>query len=176
MNQVKNEDWVEGDLYFDFSKAIQVTNFDRSGMGHHLSVYKLKAVDFILEDKETYYFIEVKDPNNPKIPLAHQEKNKEEFLKDNLSKKLLKKFEDSLFFQSMDTGIPNKKFLYIILLCLNNIDVTVHFPTLKDELIATNPILIGGKKGWKKGFDIIFLNLELWNKYFPKYPVVRLSD
>ena len=53
----------EGDLRFDFSKAVNAKKFDDSS--HGLS-YCMKAVDFIVELEDRILFVEAKDPQHPK--------------------------------------------------------------------------------------------------------------
>lgn len=53
----------EGDLEFNFQDSINAIKFD--GSSHGLS-HCMKAVDFIVEYKDYYAFIEIKDPSNPK--------------------------------------------------------------------------------------------------------------
>lgn len=174
----RNPEWIEGDLYFDFSKAKLAINFDNSGRGNKLTHLEgFKSIDFILEDEDLYLFLEIKDLDNHNIPGEYKEKNISQFLSQDLTTMLLKKFDDSLFYQSMEEGIPNKKFLYVVLFCLTHpsFDRLVHFTTLRDSIFMKKPSLKGGRTGWKKGFDIIFLNIEQWNSAFPQYPVLRLS-
>ncbi|MCT8791688.1 hypothetical protein KZ389_02365, partial [Glaesserella parasuis] len=63
----EQKDWIEGDLYFDFSNADKTLNFDNGGKGHGLQRV-FKSVDFIVEDKDTYYLIEIKNPEDTNIP------------------------------------------------------------------------------------------------------------
>lgn len=170
-----NQEWIEGDLYFDFSKADYAINFDRSGFGHGLS-HLFKSVDFVIEDKNHLMFIEIKDPENSHIP----EKNKAKALKQfstklqsgKLYEDLLLKLKDSLIFQSLDKGISSKKFIYIIFIGMQQLD-TAMLANLKDSFIRHHPIL---SYHWGKPFEVIFLNFEHWNRLLINYPVIRREN
>ena len=62
----------EGNLQFDFSAYSLVERFDDK----QINPYGMKAVDFVAEDDECLYFIEVKDYQNPK---ATEERRKADY-------------------------------------------------------------------------------------------------
>ena len=62
----------EGNLQFDFSAYSLVERFD----DRQINPYGMKAVDFVAEDDECLYFIEVKDYQNPK---ATEERRKADY-------------------------------------------------------------------------------------------------
>lgn len=167
-----NPEWVEGDLYFDFSKADYAINFDRSGQGHGLS-HLLKSVDFIVEDKNHLFFIEIKDPENRNIPQNSREKAMKSFSKKlssgNINEQLLKKFTDSLIFQSLNKGISDKKLIYAIFIGISKLDPAL-LSNLKDNFKNSSNIL---SNQWSKPFEIAFFNFDSWNRYFTHYPVNR---
>lgn len=168
----QDQDWVEGDLYFDFSKADYVIHLDKSGKGHGLS-HLLKAVDFIVEDKGNLFFIEIKNPENSRIPLSHKEESRRKFSKqmesNKLNETLLKKFTDSLIFQSLNKGIPEKKFIYAVFIGLSELD-PVLLSNLKDKFKNSSDVL---RNDWLKPFEIAFFNFDSWNRFFIHYPVSR---
>lgn len=157
-----NREWVEGDLYFDFSKANYSVNFDKSGKGHGLQQI-LSSVDFIVEDENICYFIEVKDPESHHIPenqrLEKREKFKEELQTEVLRKKLLEKFFDSISFQSLYKGFPSKKLVYAIIVGLSNLN--------KAEMLGLKMVIEKKIRGisWSNPFDIFVFNIESWNKH-----------
>ncbi|WP_053067689.1 hypothetical protein [Muribacter muris] len=180
-----NEDWIEGDLYFDFSNAKRAVNFDNGGKGHGLNDI-LKAVDFIVEDDKNYYLIEVKNPENSRIPNDRKELEKNKFremLKGEDKKdkkkvlefylKLIGKFIDSLIFETFSRGIPNKKIKYVILICISSLDDR-QLSQLKDDFVNSDKkfkrIYEGPSKGEYKPksskdnwFEVLFFNFESWN-------------
>lgn len=165
-----NPEWIEGNLYFDFSKADYVINFDRSGYGHKLS-HLLKSVDFIVEDKKHLFFIEIKNPENSKIPQNDKANEMRKFSKKlesgNLNEQLLKKFTDSLIFQSLEKGISDKKLIYAIFIGMSELD-PVLLSNLKDNFKHSSHIL---SNKWSKPFEIAFFNFKSWNRFFTHYPV-----
>ncbi|MDP0372317.1 hypothetical protein Q7Y31_04395 [Glaesserella parasuis] len=171
--------WIEGDLYFDFSNADKTLNFDNGGKGHGLQRV-FKSVDFIVEDKDTYYLIEIKNPEDTNIPekmKARQiESFKEKLKNQTLHKDLYKKFIGSLLFQSLQEGIPKKKFVYAIYLGLSNLDEAM-LSQMKDDFIRSRPLIkeIANFR-WNKGFAIQFFNFKTWNINFPQFKVVRTKD
>lgn len=192
-----NQEWIEGDLYFDFSKATRAVNFDNGGRGHGLQSI-LKSVDFIIEDDKNYYLMEIKNPENSKIKEEFKEALREEYLSKLLSiiniekigrnivgnnsklpSDLIKKFEDSLIFESLNTGVPNKKIIYLIFIGLSQLDST-QLSTLRDK-IKTDELFrgpkIGDKSGWKKPLDVLFFNFESWNDsiFGEKFPVQKIT-
>ena len=62
----------EGELIFQFPEEVSCERFD--GPEHGLSNRKMKAVDFILDAEDSYYFLEVKDPNHTKAKKKNQTK------------------------------------------------------------------------------------------------------
>ena len=60
MNKILNE----GNLQFDFSGFEIVERFD----DNEINAYGMKAVDFVVENENCAYFIEVKDFQHPKAP------------------------------------------------------------------------------------------------------------
>lgn len=172
---VLNENWREGDLSFDFSRANYVINFDKSGKGHGLS-HIFKAVDFIVEDQNSVLFIEIKNPENSKIPEDQKTKQKEDFENKLQSSKLYsdlnKKLQDSLIFQGLNEGIPKKKLIYAVFIGLDQLE-EVQLSNLKDEFIKKHPIL---KHQWKKPFSVLFFNFNSWNKYINYYPISRIVE
>ncbi|WP_319926544.1 hypothetical protein [Xenorhabdus littoralis] len=55
-------EWIEGDLYFDFSKAQSVKKLDAKGTDGHGLSHLLKSVDFVVEWSNQLWLIEIKDP------------------------------------------------------------------------------------------------------------------
>lgn len=159
---IQNQDWIEGNLYFDFSKADYSVNFDKSGKGHGLQQI-LSSVDFIVEDEKICYFIEVKNPESRHIPenlrIEKIEKFKEELQTEVLKKKLLEKFFDSISFQSLYKGFPSKKLVYAIIICISNLT--------EAEMLGLKTAIEKKIRGisWSNPFDILVFNIESWNRH-----------
>ena len=61
--------WLdEGNLLFEFPAFISAERFDNI----KINAYGMKAVDFVAEDVDSLYFIEVKDYQNPDAPPEHR--------------------------------------------------------------------------------------------------------
>lgn len=171
-----NSEWIEGDLYFDFSNTIYAENFELSGKGHGLSDL-LKAVDFIVEDNTEYYLIEVKNPENSKIPAKHLEEIRQKYLQrvktGQINADLFIKLRDSLIFQSLNKGIPNKNMIYVVFIGLSSLDSAMLL-AIKEDFIRHSRLLSGPKGKWKKGFHVLFLNFESWNAHLGKFKVKKI--
>jgi hypothetical protein len=112
-----NADWMEGDIYFDFSKAQSVLSLDNHGRGHGMNQW-MKAVDFVVEWEDAYWLVEVKDPEHSRIPAQHRDTRKNHFLEKIDSKSLIyaelfPKFIDSLIYLGLNRGIPQKPLRYL---------------------------------------------------------------
>ncbi|MEO5368579.1 MAG: hypothetical protein H7833_00740 [Magnetococcus sp. DMHC-1] len=166
--------WQEGDLFFDFSKADSVIKLD--GPDHGLSHLRIKSVDFVVEWPDGYWLIEVKDPENSQIPEEKKISEKCAFLKKLQSKYLFEdlhvKFMDSLFYLSLDQGIPKKPLYYFILIGISHLKPSM-LKVLTQEMLAHHECLKGPKRGWSKGFSIAIFNLAAWRKHLPRCPVTR---
>lgn len=167
------DNWQEGDLCFDFSSAETVIKLD--GAAHGLSHF-MKAVDFVVEWPDQFWLIEVKDPEDPAIPMEHQSNQKQCFA-DSLqsgtliAENLFPKFRDSLLYLGMDRGIPAKPMRYLVLICLASLEPP-QLQGLADSLYKTN-WLTRPKPGWSKHFSVLALNLTQWNRALPHCPVTR---
>lgn len=173
------DDWQEGDLYFDFREAKSVISLDKHGRGHGLT-HVMKAVDFVVEWDDQFWLIEVKNPENSKIPREHRDQAKQEFFnkiesRSLISSELFPKFIDSLVYLGLDSGIPTKPMRYLTLIALASL-TPVQCSTLSDALLShSKSLLHGPKNGWSKGFSVHLFNLELWNRALPFCPVTRIG-
>lgn len=173
-----NNDWKEGNLYFDFSGAISVISFDNHGLGHGMSGV-MKAVDFVVEWSDQFWLVEVKDPENSNIPLDHRDKQRIDFFEKIKSKSLIyaelfPKFIDSLIYLGLNCGIPAKPMRYLTLIGLSSLTPEV-LTVLSDTLERHyDGCLKGPDGGWSKGFSTKIFNLALWNREFPDCPVTRI--
>ncbi|MFM5425238.1 hypothetical protein ACET8S_20735 [Aeromonas veronii] len=175
----QNAQWVENDLYFDFSKAVSAFKLDEDGKdGHGLSCF-LKSVDFIVQWENQFWLIEVKDPENGKIPAQHRSHQLKSFKNDLesntlIEKHLFPKLRDSLIYLGMNNGIPNISMRYICLIAVGSLGVA-ELSGLKQALWNTEWVK-GPARGWSKNFDIQCLNIEQWNKHLKNCPITRISE
>lgn len=172
----EHSEWVEKDLFFDFSRAQYAFKLDDSN--HGLS-HCLKSVDFVVEWTNQLWLVEAKDPEDGKIPEQHRQHQKEQFLNDLssrvlIAKHLFPKFRDSLIYLGLNQGIVTKPMRYISLIGLNTLD-SAQLNGLKDS-VWEHEWMSGPKKGWKKSFDVQVFNVEQWNRLLPQCPITRISE
>jgi hypothetical protein len=174
-----NHQWVENDLYFDFSKAKSAFKLDQSGHdGHGLSNF-FKSVDFVVEWDNQFWLIEVKDPENGKIPARYKNEKQREFKSDIQSDKLIEKhlfpkFRDSLIYLSLDQGIPKLPLRYISLIGLESLE-PAELSALKSAL-WDKEWMKGPVRGWAKSFDVQCMNVSQWNRLLTQCPITRISQ
>ncbi|MBF0124376.1 MAG: hypothetical protein HQL60_03465 [Magnetococcales bacterium] len=175
-----NPDWIEGDIHFDFSKARSVLSLDHHGRGHGLNRL-MKAVDFVVEWEDAFWLVEVKDPDQSKIPSQHRDTQQSDFLEKMRSRSLIHaelfpKFIDSLIYLGLDRGIPAKPLRYLTLIGMTGLDPS-YFTNLSAALLQHHDGCLRGPQpnGWAKGFSAHLFNLELWNRKFPDCPVTRVG-
>ncbi|MEO5367189.1 MAG: hypothetical protein H7831_12745 [Magnetococcus sp. WYHC-3] len=175
-----NPDWTEGDIQFDFSKARTVISLDQHGRGHGLS-HVLKSVDFVVEWDNDFWLIEVKDPENARIPVEHRKEQQQAFGKKMSSRSLIHaelfpKFIDSLIFLGLDRGIPPKPMKYLTLIAMADLGPAQLGP-LQDALKNHHERCLLGPapRGWSKGFSVFMFTLELWNERFPHCRATRVA-
>ena len=111
---------TENDLSFDFSKAVAVNKLDDI-IGESSFSSGLKSVDFIVEWEKSFWFVEVKDPFDPKIPLKHQKTQEKNFSAKLQSNKLFAeelgpKLKDSFFYCFLENLIFSEKSLHYLAL------------------------------------------------------------
>jgi len=113
----------EGNLQFDFSSFLAAERFDN----RQNNPYGMKAVDFIAEDAECLFFIEVKDFQNPRAPEFRRKEDYEMLIAAGTEKKPLfalemgAKIKDSLLRKySLDEKIT-KKVVYLLLINLDKL-------------------------------------------------------
>ena len=162
--------FIEKDLEFDFSDAINALQFDDTTFHGHSS---MKRVDFISEHDDFYRFIEVKDPDLP----AATEENKANFLVDLNSGKLLNsfagKYRDSLLFRHLE-GKSDKPVDYIVLLSMSSLDPAMLLNKI-DLLHRDIPLNHNAWTG-NSARSCVILNLEQYKIRFGETSVRRLSE
>jgi hypothetical protein len=174
-----NRQWVENDLYFDFSKARSAFKLDEAGSaGHGLSNF-FKSVDFVVEWSNQFWLVEIKDPDNGAIPEQHRPKQlikfheqlKSGYLIDN---HLFPKLRDSLIYLGLERGVPNLPMKYISLIGMESLD-PAELSGLKHSLWMKDWVK-GPAKGWTKNFEVHCMNVHLWNKHLVNCPITRISQ
>ena len=164
----------EEGLQIEFPNGTNVRKFD-DNTTHGLS-HCMKAVDFIVELKDRYYFIEFKDPDNPKALQKQQDEWDISLINKSLHMKLTYKYRDS-FLYLWATDSIDKPVFYLVLLCRESL-TEYEMMHQKDKLAKILPTAKTSKHLFKRNFveDCEVFNLKTWNKRFPKYPISRITE
>ncbi|MBF0562736.1 MAG: hypothetical protein HQL37_12095 [Alphaproteobacteria bacterium] len=160
---------VEIDGYkIDFTDAIDAFVFDeRDESKEHFHKAPMKAVDIIAEFEGAYVFVELKDYDED---TSHGSRYKADRGSFNWLKKSLKyKFRDTYLFRYAEDKL-NKPIHYICLLTFDN----ALNSTMRKALAAELPVGIASKQ-WARTLaeSCQVVNVEKWNRNFPKWPVSR---
>ena len=119
MNKVLDE----GNLKFDFSAFQSAAKFDEQ----ELNAYGMKAVDFIAEDNDCLYFIEVKDFQHPNATLENRKSDYEMLIAAGTAKKSVfvmemgMKIKDSLLRKYALGENFDKAIVYLLLINLDKL-------------------------------------------------------
>ena len=159
----------EEDLIFDVSFADKVEKFDDKKL--HDTRSTMKKVDFIIEDKKRFIFLEVKDPDMPGA--NNIEKFKKDHLGGNLISDLAGKYRDSLLFSKL-RGTLNKPVDYIVLISMASLEDALVISKI-DALKRAIPI---SHKQWVEDSvnSCVILKLDAYKRTFGDGSVWRASD
>lgn len=163
----------ERDLQFDFSGSIFCFRLDIQGTSQP---YGMAFVDFVVEDKNRIYLIEVKDPSYASVP----PEERTEFAKRLQSRKLINeeltpKARDSYAYLHL-MEMDSKPMLFVVVIGLEKIPIdAVHLMTLQERLQMR--LRKEADKPWKREYvqSCLVVNVETWNQYFGQYPLIRLT-
>ena len=113
----------EGNLLFDFSTCHKVERFD----DNKINPCGMKAVDFVAENTDSLYFIEVKDFQNPKSPKEQRIADNEMLIEAGSKGKTIftiemgVKIKDSLLRKYSLGEKITKKVIYLLLINLDKL-------------------------------------------------------
>lgn len=163
---------TEGNLQITFPAAVKARKFDDAS--HGLS-HCMKAVDFIVELKDRYLFIEFKDPHKPGVPQKERNKYINKFLAGNIDEDFKYKCRDTFLYEWASERV-DKPIHYLVLVAidtLTNADLLVRTDALKQKIPLSGPA--SGR--WKRSFiaGCAVFNIEAWNKQMSAYPVSRMQ-
>lgn len=171
-DRTMNQILTEKRLQFDFRNAISAEKFDDDTEGNS-KPQGMSFVDFVVEEKDRLFLIEVKDPSIDKALPGAQKKFVDSLKSSDLIEAhLVPKARDSYTFLHLMMRGENKVKDYIFILGDENLDIE---PAL---LLELNRRL--GKKlaqetnvPWKRKYirENYIVNLEGWKKHFPQYPL-----
>ena len=164
---------AEDDLQITLPTGMIGRKFDDQ-TNHGLS-HCMKAVDFIVELTDRIYFIEFKDPDNPKAKPTDSAAFIKSFMSGAIDNDLKIKYRDSWLYEYAE-GRATKPIYYLVLIganALSDADLLTRTDALKRQLPMNGP------KGsaWSKPFvaGCAVMNLAAWNKALPHLPASRVS-
>lgn len=162
---------VEGDLEITFPNAWSVRKFD--GLAHQFS--EMKAVDFIAESSDLIAFIEVKDPNHPRISQRDRKNIVNDYKSEKKYFELKYKFRDSFLYE-WACGRVHKPIHYWVLIAVDSFGTT-ELGRRTDALRSKLPVTAALPKGWKNSIaeDCVVFNIHTWNSKLTGCQVVRIS-
>lgn len=170
---------TEGDLVFDFSAAMISDQFDDEAT-HKLS-HCMKAVDFIVEWEREFWFVEVKDPSNSKIPSEIKQNKLREFNakignETLFSNELGPKVKDSFLYLHLSGRLPVKPIKYLVLIAIGNPDPALLLKAI-ESLKRSSCFLGPDKDGWKNSYleEVMVFSEQTWNEKLKQCPVKRLQ-
>ena len=164
---------TEGNLQLTVPPGVEVRKFDDQ-KAHGLS-HCMKAVDFIVELKDRYWFIEFKDPQHPEATAARRDKWINTFFSGKLDKELAQKYRDSFLYE-WAAKRKEKPVYYFFLIGLDSLDhanLLARTDALKRKIPLQGPPSGAWKRRIVKGCAVF--NIETWNKYMENFPVQRIS-
>lgn len=169
----------EGELEFDFRKAIRAERFDAEH-SHRMS-HCMKAVDFLVEWPDALWFVEVKDPSQSTIPDDVFGKELKRFITRLTQKKLFHedlgpKGKDTFLYLHLMNNLPAKPIKYFVLIAIDRLDkglLDVSSLELKQASCLPGP----DHGNWAIPYitAAAVFNVGTWNQHLPDCPVHRRS-
>lgn len=162
---------TEGTLQLTISGAVDARKFDdtRHGLSHCM-----KAVDFVVELRDRYLFIEFKDPQDPKALTKDRDKFIKNLQSGQLDEDLKYKYRDSFLYE-WAAGRADKPVDYLILIALDSLTAPLLL-NRKRAMERKLPLLGPGSRRWPRPIvrSCDVFNIASWNKHFAQYPIKRL--
>ena len=165
--------WVflEIDLELSINGALNARKFDEQathGVGF------MKAVDFVVEYPDHYFFIEFKDPQHPDSNLSSDEALLARYQSEKIDQELVYKCRDSFLYE-WAAGRTEREVYYLVLIAIDHL-TSADLDKKKRDLDRKLPTGIPNK--WERpivtGCGVF--NLASWNEQFPNLRVRRLSS
>jgi len=163
---------VEGNLRIEFPSTVRAWKFD-DGEVHGLS-HCMKAVDFVVEERDRISFIELKDPDHPRATNESREKFVNDIQSGKLDEELKYKFRDTFLYR-WASGKGYRKIHYWVIIAMEDLlasDLMRRGESLRRKLPVGVDLV-----GWTRPIadDCIVFNYETWNRYHEHFPLSRVS-
>ncbi len=161
----------EGTLELAVPPGVRVRKFD--GAEHGLS-HCMKAVDFVVEDGERIFLIEIKDPDDPGAPGGSGADFLKGLIEGKKDDELVRKYRDSFLYLWAEV-VEGKKWTYCVLVAAKELeDALLLWRTeeLRRKLPVDGP---GGR--WRRRFadGCVVCNIAAWNRHLPQFRARRLG-
>ncbi|MBC6444945.1 MAG: hypothetical protein GDA50_05845 [Alphaproteobacteria bacterium GM202ARS2] len=160
----------EGNLRIAKGGALRCYKFD----DERQTARGMKAVDFIFEFDDCYWFIEFKDPDDPRA----RKESRDKFFGKEIDIELAIKFRDTFLYRWAEGGDEaqgKKAIRYLVLFTgLDSGQRIRRMESLRNKLRDSDCC----PKSWKNILldECAIFDMEEWNKRFPDNPVSRLSE
>lgn len=161
---------TEGNLQLTVDGAAKARKFDDAN--HGLS-HCMKAVDFIIELRDRYLFVEFKDPQALDVPAEKRDEFIQEFQSGKLDETLKYKYRDSFLYE-WAIGRADKPVDYLVLIALDSLTEPL---LLRRQRDLERKLPLQGPRPWPRPIVRVcgVFNIATWNRHFPQYPVERLK-
>lgn len=162
---------TEGDLRIVVDGALSARKFDDDA-SHGLS-HCMRAVDFVVEYPDQFWFIEFKDPENPHARDIDRGKFVREFKSGDLDGQLVGKYRDTFLYE-WAAGRAGKPVKYFVLIAIQNLSGP-ELSSRTDDLKRRLPAGLPESAAWVRPIvqDCRVFNIEAWNKHLSQCPVAR---
>jgi len=164
--------FTEGNLQIQIPAGVQARKFDN---GNHGLTHCMKAVDFIVELKDKYYFFEFKDPQHPRGNPTETAKFVKKFQAGEIDEDFKHKYRDSFLYE-WASGKADKPIYYFVLLALDalsEIELVARTDDLKRKLPYDGPPSGAWTQKIVQGCAVF--NIDTWNRYLTSFPVSRMA-
>lgn len=159
--------FIESGYKFDFSGGISAIIADKPNYSG------LSAVDFIVETKDEFLFIEIKNPDNPKSNENERKVFLEALKSELFPYQMSGKFKDTLLCRWAFDEQYNKPIRYIILLQFDRFGKAER-GRLKTKILGRLPSGLN-KKEFKRRINIWGFNLVDIDEFGKEFPVFTVS-
>ena len=163
--------YTEGNLQITFPAEVQVRKFDDAS-SHGLPC--MKAVDFIVEEEDKLWFIELKDPEHQRALERDRTKFVNKFKSGALDDDLKYKYRDTFLYEwaSRRAGKPIQYCVLIGIEHLTEADLLAR----KEDLARKLPVQGPPSGVWRRSIvaTCLVFNVAAWNRWLPQFPIARV--
>lgn len=151
----------EGDITLHVSGERESRRFDDAT---HALQHCMKAVDFIIEWADRYWFIELKDPQHPAARSRNRAHFSREFLGGRIDHDLQYKYRDTFLYE-WAAGRAKKPIYYLVLVAFDTLS-SAELMARTDALRRKLPVKGSGAPEWRSAFvsGCAVFNIESWNR------------